>query len=195
MLLGRLALCALVCAAAPSLAETAAEARAARPELFDPETGLRVARYRGPTPEDAPGATVADRAGLLAAVARGAALIDVAMDDRGVWFGPEEGWVGARPRATIPGATWLPAVGEGRLEPEIEAYFRDALAALSPDRARPVALFCFADCWMSWNAALRLVAWGWRDVLWYPLGTDGWTEAGGRLAAVAPFRPRPGARP
>ena len=31
---------------------------------------------------------------------------------------------------------------------------------------------------MSWNAAKRAAEWGWRQVLWYRDGTDGWEAAG-----------------
>jgi PQQ-dependent catabolism-associated CXXCW motif protein len=98
--------------------------------------------------------------------------------------------MGATPRATIPGALWVPGVGEGRLEPEAERYLDGALARLAgPAGPRPVVVFCFADCWMSWNAALRLAARGAPPALWYPLGVDGWVEAGGGLARVTPFAP------
>jgi rhodanese-related sulfurtransferase len=30
---------------------------------------------------------------------------------------------------------------------------------------------------MSWNAAKRIVAMGYANVIWYPDGTDGWAEA------------------
>jgi PQQ-dependent catabolism-associated CXXCW motif protein len=182
----------LVALGAPDLAraETSAEARARRPELFDPETGLRIARYRAPTPTDAPGARVVDCAGLVAAIAAGAALMDVALDGAGAFFGWPEGWLGATPRATIPGALWVPGAGEGRLGPEASRYLEGALARLTPPaRPRPVVAFCFADCWMSWNAALRLAARGGAEALWYPLGVDGWIEGGGGLARVAPFAP------
>jgi PQQ-dependent catabolism-associated CXXCW motif protein len=34
--------------------------------------------------------------------------------------------------------------------------------------------YCLASCWMSWNAAKRALAIGYRHVAWYPDGTDGW---------------------
>ncbi|MGF1660098.1 MAG: PQQ-dependent catabolism-associated CXXCW motif protein [Rubrimonas sp.] len=177
---------------APARSSAAAKARA--PELFDPETGLRVARYRAPTPADAPGARTIGHEGLIAAVAAGAALLDVAPEGAGTWFGPPEGWIGARPRATIPGALWAPGVGRGPSDPEMEAYLDAALAHLAREGARPVVVFCFSDCWMSWNAAQRVarrLAPSGLETLWHPLGVDGWVEAGGRLATVLPFPPPP----
>jgi rhodanese-related sulfurtransferase len=31
---------------------------------------------------------------------------------------------------------------------------------------------------MSWNAAKRAIGLGYRNVIWYPDGTDGWAAAG-----------------
>ena len=39
-------------------------------------------------------------------------------------------------------------------------------------------VYCQADCWMSWNAAKRLLSYGYSNVAWYPEGTDGWERAG-----------------
>ena len=55
----------------------------------------------------------------------------------------------------------------------------------------PLLFYCLKDCWMSWNAAKRAIALGYRHVYWFPEGTDGWTEAGGTLQAGAPAEPVP----
>ena len=39
---------------------------------------------------------------------------------------------------------------------------------------------------MSWNAAKRALALGYRRVLWYPEGTDGWARQGLPLERRAP---------
>jgi PQQ-dependent catabolism-associated CXXCW motif protein len=97
-----------------------------------------------------------------------------------------------KPRYSIPGSAWLPDTGYGQLAAVTEAYLRNALAILSgDDRARPLVVFCLRDCWMSWNAARRAVAWGYTNVIWYPDGTDGWQEADLPLEQVQPMR-RPG---
>ena len=44
--------------------------------------------------------------------------------------------------------------------------------------------YCLANCWMSWNAARRAIALGYRNVAWYPDGTDGWA------AQHLPLEPR-----
>jgi PQQ-dependent catabolism-associated CXXCW motif protein len=50
-----------------------------------------------------------------------------------------------------------------------------------------VVVFCLRDCWMSWNAARRAVAWGYTNVIWYPDGTDGWQVADLPLEQVQPL--------
>ena len=101
-----------------------------------------------------------------------------------IWREPE--------REDIPGSTWLPNVGFGVLQPAIESYFRQGLAAATGgDAARPILFYCLERCWMSWNAAKRAVAWGYTGVAWYPEGTDGWQEAGLPLVEGKPA-PRPG---
>ena len=84
-----------------------------------------------------------------------------------------------RPRNNIPGSVWLPNTGFGALPPAIEAYFQDNLRRLTADdKARQLLFYCQANCWMSWNAAKRAIAYGYSHVYWYPEGTDGWTAAG-----------------
>ena len=54
------------------------------------------------------------------------------------------------------------------------------------DKALSLVIFCRADCWMSWNAARRAAALGYENVLWFPLGVEGWEEAGGTLVPILP---------
>jgi len=180
-------------AGAAAQAETSAEARARAPELFDPATGLRITRYRAPTPQDIPGALALDADAVRAAAAAGAALIDVASAGAGVYFEEDGAWVGSEDHATIPGAIWLPEVGRGALSPEIEAYFRAALARITGgDMTRRLVFFCIADCWMSWNAAQRAASWGYPASDWFPLGVDGWAESGGARVPASPMAVAPG---
>ncbi len=91
-------------------------------------------------------------------------------------------------RRNIPGSFWLANTGYGALTPEMEAYFRDGLAALtSGDKSRKIVFYCMSNCWMSWNAAKRAVAWGYSEVVWYPAGTDGWERAKLPLAEAQPY--------
>ena len=80
-----------------------------------------------------------------------------------------------KPRASIPGALWLPNVGYGAIADVTDDYFRAGLAAATGDDPQhPVLFFCLEDCWMSWNAAKRALEYGYTTVYWLPEGTDGW---------------------
>jgi len=95
-----------------------------------------------------------------------------------------------RPRSNIPGSIWLPDTGYGELAPSTEGYLRSNVERVTGgDRTKAVVIYCLHDCWMSWNAAKRLVAMGYANVAWYPEGTDGWTDA---LLPVADAQPAPG---
>jgi len=86
---------------------------------------------------------------------------------------------------SIEGAQWLPNVGYGALSPAMDEYFRQRLETLSKGK-RDAALifFCLKDCWMSWNAAKRALAYGYTNVMWFRDGTDGWQQLGYPLAEV-----------
>ncbi|HET7883717.1 MAG TPA: PQQ-dependent catabolism-associated CXXCW motif protein [Acetobacteraceae bacterium] len=98
-----------------------------------------------------------------------------------------------KPRADIPGSIWLPDTGYGELAPVMQQYFERGLEQASGgDRNRMLVFYCLASCWMSWNAAKRALEIGYRNVAWYPEGTDGWAAADLPLEVRAPV-PRPGA--
>ena len=46
--------------------------------------------------------------------------------------------------------------------------------------------FCKRACWMSWNAAKRAQAFGYRKVYWYADGIEGWREAGLPTEIIVP---------
>ncbi len=88
---------------------------------------------------------------------------------------------------SIEGAHWLPNVGYGGLSNKVDAYFRTELERLTGgDREKAVVFYCLKDCWMSWNAAKRALEVGYRNVLWFRDGTDGWQELGYPLVQVKP---------
>jgi PQQ-dependent catabolism-associated CXXCW motif protein len=96
-----------------------------------------------------------------------------------------------KPRANIPGSLWLPDTGYGALTPAMEVYLRAGLAKTSGGDTRKVlVIYCLHECWMSWNAAKRAIAFGYRNIVWYPDGTDGWEKAGLPLTPATP-EPRP----
>jgi PQQ-dependent catabolism-associated CXXCW motif protein len=92
-----------------------------------------------------------------------------------------------KPRQSIPGSIWLPDTGYGALAPSMETYLRSNLARISAgDRAKLFVVFCQRACWMSWNAAKRILTMGYVNVAWYPDGTDGWQEANLPLQELTP---------
>jgi PQQ-dependent catabolism-associated CXXCW motif protein len=93
-----------------------------------------------------------------------------------------------KPRRDIPGSVWLPDTGYGELAAVTQDYLRAGLARVTAgDATRPLVFYCLKDCWMSWNAAKRALEMGYRHVVWYPDGTDGWQAAGFALADAAPM--------
>jgi PQQ-dependent catabolism-associated CXXCW motif protein len=93
-----------------------------------------------------------------------------------------------KPRNNIPGSIWLANAGYGALSTDMDAYFRQSLAAVTDgDKAKPILFYCMTDCWMSWNAAKRAVEWGYAAVLWYPEGADGWAKQGLPLTDAKPY--------
>ena len=140
----------------------------------------RLDDYRAPTPATVAGGTAVTTAELRALrESQDVLLIDVLPQQKRPEGLPEGTLWLPKPRHNIPGSVWLPEVGRGALSPEVEAYFRDNLERLTAgDRDRPLAIYCLAQCWMSWNAARRAIEYGYRSVYWYRDGTDGWTAAG-----------------
>ncbi|KIZ42347.1 rhodanese, partial [Rhodopseudomonas palustris] len=94
-----------------------------------------------------------------------------------------------RPRLDIPGSIWLPDTGYGALSSATEHYLKRGVAdASGGDKSRLLVIYCQADCWMSWNAAKRVLSYGYKNVAWYPDGTDGWEQA---LLPLTPAQPKP----
>lgn len=97
-----------------------------------------------------------------------------------------------RPRRNIPGSIWLPDTGYGQLAEAMENYLRQGVERASGgNRAALIVVYCQAECWMSWNAAKRIVSYGYSSVAWFPDGTDGWERAKLPMAESQP-EPRPG---
>lgn len=183
-------------AAGPWMPGGAPTATAPRVTLIEspaePE-GYRMADYRAPTPATLAGATVVGTAEARALWESGAVLfVDVLPRPPKPKDLPEDVIWRDKRRDNIPGSVWLPNVGYGALNSEVEAYFRDNLARLTGgNRSAPILIYCLADCWMSWNAAKRALEYGYSRVYWYPEGTDGWAAAGGALEESTPLPPAP----
>jgi PQQ-dependent catabolism-associated CXXCW motif protein len=154
-------------------------------------SGYRSHDYRAPTPATLAGARVVTTTEAEALWRDGTAIfIDVMpRPPRPSNLPPGTVWRD-RPRSNIPGSLWLPDTGYGELAAQTEDYLRTNVERVTGgDRSRLLVVYCLRDCWMSWNAAKRLVAMGYAGVAWYPDGTDGWTDA---LLPVADAQPAPG---
>src|SRR5258707_318222 len=150
-----------------------------RGEEATPEpAGYRTDNYRAPTPATLAGARVVTTAQVETLWQDKAAIfIDVMpRAPRPPNLPPGTIWRD-RPRSDIPGSIWLPDTGYGELAP-----------VTGGDRTKLVVIYCLRDCWMSWNAAKRILATGYTNVAWYPEGTDGWTDA---LLPVVDAQPAP----
>ena len=172
--------------AAFAVAEIRGEDRAPEP------TEYRTKDYRAPTPAGLAGARVISTAEAeLLWQGKSAVFVDVMpRAPRPANLPPGTIWRD-RPRLNIPGSIWLPDTGYGELAPVTEDYLRRNLErATSGDRAKPLVIYCLRDCWMSWNAAKRILSIGYANVAWYPDGTDGWTDV---LLPVVEAQPAPAA--
>jgi PQQ-dependent catabolism-associated CXXCW motif protein len=150
----------------------------ARAQPPEPE-GYRMDDYRAPTPDGVAGGIVLDTEAAHKLWTGGNAIwIDVLPASRRPPNLPPSALWMPLVRRDIPGSLWLPEIGRGALNPELEEYFRDHLdSATRGRRNAPVVFYCLTDCWMSWNAAKRAASWGYTQVYWYPAGTDGWEAA------------------
>jgi PQQ-dependent catabolism-associated CXXCW motif protein len=153
-------------------------------------SGYRTSDYRAPTPAGLTGARVVstDDAKQLWQN-KSAIFIDVLpRPPRPQNLPPGTIWRD-RPRLDVPGSTWLPDTGYGALAAVTEAYLRKNLERVTGgDRAKLLVVYCLRDCWMSWNAARRILSMGYTNVAWYPDGTDGWTD---NLLPVTEAQPAP----
>jgi len=169
-------------------AATFSELQAAHPDLFDADTGFRIAEQRAETPEDIPPPSVPVDANKAQQILESGALaIDVLGAAEQRYDELDGSWPVNTPRLSLPGATWLPEVGRGSLTDIMQHYFEDNLQELTDgDKARQLLFFCVDNCWMSWNAAQRAASMGYSEVYWFREGTDGWTALDLPLEPVDP---------
>lgn len=156
----------------------ASGSRASENENFDSETGYRIAHYRAAVPPAVPGGKRIWLDDIDRLVKQDNAILLDVMPATGFGYDPQTGkWRLSKVHDHIPGSTWLPDVGRGRISPELDRYFRDNLERLtSGDTSRPLIVYCQSDCWMGWNAVQRAASYGYRTIYWYPEGIDGWRD-------------------
>jgi len=176
------ALAGVLAATFVTLAPACAQERPAEPD------GYRTEDYRSPVPATLSGARV-----LTTAEAeniwreRSGVFIDVLPRAPKPANLPEGTVWRDKPRPDIPGSIWLPDTGYGKLAASTETYLREGVARASHGNVSTLlVIYCQENCWMSWNAAKRVLAYGYRNVAWYPDGTDGWGRANLPLANAAP---------
>jgi PQQ-dependent catabolism-associated CXXCW motif protein len=165
----------------------------AHPQQNMPEPdGYRTENYRAPVPATLSGARVLTTAEVEAIWrAKSGVFIDVLPRPPKPANLPEGTVWRDKPRFNIPGSIWLPDTGYGKLAPPTEDYLRRGIERASGgNKAALLVLYCQENCWMSWNAAKRVLSYGYSNAAWYPEGTEGWERAG---LPVEESRPQPAA--
>jgi PQQ-dependent catabolism-associated CXXCW motif protein len=168
-----------------------ASAVRAQQEVPEPDD-YRMDNYRAPAPTTLAGARVvtAEEAETIWRDKQGV-FIDVLPRPPKPQNLPEGTVWRDKPRFNIPGSLWLPDTGYGKLAETTEDYFRQGLARASGgNNAALLVIYCQENCWMSWNAAKRVLSYGYPNVAWYPEGTEGWERANLPVAEAQP-EPRP----
>jgi PQQ-dependent catabolism-associated CXXCW motif protein len=153
----------------------------AHPQQNVPEPdGYRTENYRAPVPATLSGARVLTTAEAEAIWrARTGVFIDVLPRPPKPPNLPEGTVWRDKPRFNIPGSIWLPDTGYGKLAAPTEGYLRRGIDhAAGGNKAALLVLYCQENCWMSWNAAKRVLSYGYSNAAWYPEGTEGWERAG-----------------
>lgn len=153
--------------------------------LFNAD-GYRASRYRAPVPDQVQGAETLSVDGVRQRISQGWIPLDVTgvgfydINREGEWFTPEEHF-------SLPGARWLPVVGQGSIQPWQAQYLDQSLMRMTGGKAETgLIVFCKVDCWLSWNAVRRISAMGYPNLGWFPGGTELWEESGQPLTPVVP---------
>jgi PQQ-dependent catabolism-associated CXXCW motif protein len=92
---------------------------------------------------------------------------------------------------TLPGAIYIPGAGDpGTFRDRLQRRLSSVLAQLtSQDANRTLVFLCQGSkCWESYNAALRAMQLGYRNVLWYRGGLSAWIAANQQLQPPAAVR-------
>ncbi len=128
---------------------------------------LHAGPMHAPTPASIPGGQVITTKGLIPLLANaelGALVFDI--------LGGEDMIPGARPAT--------PASQGGSFTDRTQQEFGNYLQSVTNgNKEVPLVFYCLSNhCWMSYNASLRAIHMGYRNVLWYRGGIDAWKAAG-----------------
>lgn len=97
----------------------------------------------------------------------------------------------------LPGAIAVaPAAQGGSFDDEVQQGFGQYLRqATGGDTSKMLVLYCGGpQCWGSYNASLRAIALGYRNVHWYRGGVQAWQQAGLPVRDAAAQGPAQGGR-
>lgn len=137
---------------------------------------LHTGPMHGPTPNTIPGGQVITTRGVVALL--GNSQLQAKIFD--VLGGPD----------IIPGAEYaVPAAQPGSFNDQNQQAFGRYLQQVTQGKAEtPLVFYCLSShCWMSYNASLRAINLGYRNVLWYRGGIEAW-KAAGQQTQPAPRR-------
>ena len=131
-----------------------------------PQSQLQTSMH-GPTPTSIPGGQVITTDRLLAQIQQGqqSGLLIFHVLGQG---------------DMIPGAQYAtPASQAGTFSDQTQQEFGNYLGQVTQGRKdRPMVFYCLnTQCWMSYNAALRAINMGYRNVFWYRGGIEAWQRA------------------
>jgi len=130
---------------------------------------LHAGAMHGPTPASIPGGRLVTTTELVALLKAGPGGEPPLIFD--VLGGPQQ----------LPGALYaVPAHQPGSFDDATQREFGAWLQTVTQGRQdRPMVFYCAStQCWMSYNAALRAIRMGYRQVLWYRGGLQSWQQAG-----------------
>lgn len=140
-----------------------------------PTPNLHSGPMHGPTPSTIPGGLVITTEALFTAIQqnpRGIAIFDV--------LGGPEVLVGAQ--AAVPAGS--PGSFNDQAQGDFGRYLQQVTGG---NKQMPLAFYCQGvQCWMSYNAALRAINMGFKQVLWYRGGLEAWKMAGLPTQSVNP---------
>ncbi len=134
-------------------------------------------QLHGPTPTSIPGGQVIGTQ-QLAQLLQGGQQRMLLLD---VYGGPQH----------LPGAVQAgPAAQGGSFDDAVQQGFGQFLQqATGGDTSRMIVVYCGGvQCWSSYNAALRALKLGYRNVAWYRGGIEAWQQAGLPMASSNPPR-------
>lgn len=136
--------------------------------------GLHDGQMHGPTPNSIPGGQVITTKGLLPLLQQGMPVL--VFDALG----------GGQTLPNAVPAAWT--AQPGSFDDNTQQQMAQMLRQLTRgNNATPLVFYCGGpQCWMSYNASVRAIQLGYRNVLWYRGGLEAWQRAGLQLAQARP---------